>query len=108
MAKFDHDVVGGKFKVKANDVKFEVTVVAPFPEDTIAPSWKRGVMAAEEGDFVCAHFGKYLIPVIRCKGGVVQLKEVIVGGKKLTKSHEIATALGATEAYKAYKLKRKD
>ena len=106
MPKFDHDVVGRTFKT--NGVRFEITAVAPFPEVEISSTWKKGLMAAEEGTFICARFGSYLVPVIRCKGGVVKLTSIIIDGRTLTKANEIAVALGATEAYKAYKLKRKD
>lgn len=103
---FSHDVVGHSFGV--NGVTFEVTSVTPFPEAEISPTWKKGLMAAPEDSFVCARFGSYLVPTIRCKGGVVKLTSVIIDGKTLTKAHEISVALGATEAYKACKLKRKD
>lgn len=103
---FSHDVTGNTFMV--NGVKFEVTAVAPFPEAEISPTWKRGLMAVDEDSFVCARFGAYLVPTIRCPGGVVKLTSVIIGGRTLTKANEIAVTLGATEAYKAYKLKRKD
>ncbi len=106
MPKFDHDVVGHIFKT--NGVKFEVVAVAPFPESKISPTWKRGLMAAEEDSFVCARFGSYLVPTIRCEGGVVKLTSILIDGKQLTKANEISVALGATEAYKPYKLKRKD
>jgi hypothetical protein len=101
---FHHDVVGHTFET--NGVTFEVCAVDPYPESSIGASWKKGVMAAEEDTFVCAFFGKYLIPTIRVTGGVVQLKSVIIDGRTLTKSHAIATALGASKAFEVYPLKR--
>lgn len=106
MPKFKHDVAGRTFKV--NGVRVEVTSIDPYPEDKISSTWKKGLMAAEEDTFVCARFGSYLVPTIRCQGGVVKLTAVIIDGRTLTKANEIAVALGATEAYVAYKLKRKD
>lgn len=103
---FTHNVVNHTFKVKKTDVVFTVTALVPWPAEDIKLGKKGQVMAsAEEGELVCAQYGKAMIPVIRCQGGVVKLAEVLVAGKRLTKAGAIATALGLTEVYKAYKLK---